>query len=499
LAAAALLPFLVFAAHGAFFASWEMDDAGISYAYARNLATGDGLIAQHGAEPVEGFTNILWVLILASVLPLVESPGLAAKVLSHGFVLCSFLVMAVGMRSWFPRRWFALTTIGLTVSSLLTGFPAWTLSGLENGLYIFLVAVLLVGTTSASDSRRGGVAVAATWVLLFATRPDAAPLIVIPAVIWGRRRYRRAVMTFAPTAAAGFAGMTAFRVLYFGDVLPNTYYAKRAIGSELLALVRWTPSSGLLFGLLGFLLLSAGVLSLYLLAARGPWPAHPTSRRLGALALWLTVIVSYLTFETLPTDWMPEGRLATPIFLLGPLALLSLVRRGKWLLGVTGAALLVSALGYSWRHTPAFANVPPVPFRSVLELADRLDSVGRALHLDRRTTVLLPDIGGALWADQFTVLDLGGLIDRRIARTLRAEDQREFYDYILEQREPDLIWSHGYWEELVNFARDSRVAQEYEILFEEQDRRLYLRSQVAAGLERTELLAAFLESRPSPR
>ena len=47
---AVVLPFSVFLAHGAFFSGWEIDDAGISYAYARNLATGNGLVAQPGRE-----------------------------------------------------------------------------------------------------------------------------------------------------------------------------------------------------------------------------------------------------------------------------------------------------------------------------------------------------------------------------------------------------------------------------------------------------------------
>ncbi len=320
LAVATLLPFSVFVGHGSCFAGWEMDDAGISYAYARNLATGHGLVAQPGAEAVEGFTNLLWVVLLASV--------------------------------------------------------------------------------------------------------------------------------------------------------------------------RWSAPIGLAVGLFGAVLLLGGFMSLDRLASRLGWPGDGEGRSSGALCLWLALGISYLALEILPTDWMPEGRLATPLLLVGPLALLVPARRSKLLLGVVSAVLLTLALGYSARHAPAFRRAPPVPLQSVRELATRLDAVGRLLPGARGATVLLPDIGGALWEDRFTVVDLGGLIDRRIARTLRQENQARFFDYVVERR-PDLIWTHGYWKELADFGREARIAAEYEILFADRDHTLYLRSEAAAGVDRAHLLARF--------
>jgi len=44
---------------------WNVDDAAISFAYARNLADGEGLVAQPGGERVEGYSNPLWVLLLS--------------------------------------------------------------------------------------------------------------------------------------------------------------------------------------------------------------------------------------------------------------------------------------------------------------------------------------------------------------------------------------------------------------------------------------------------
>src|SRR5690348_6795119 len=65
LSLAAAPGFALFVIHGLRFGGWLIDDAGISFAYARNLAAGAGLVAQAGHAPVEGFSNPLWTLLIA--------------------------------------------------------------------------------------------------------------------------------------------------------------------------------------------------------------------------------------------------------------------------------------------------------------------------------------------------------------------------------------------------------------------------------------------------
>jgi hypothetical protein len=45
--------------------AWEVEDAGVGAAYARSVASGFGLVPQIGAERVEGFSNPLWIAMLA--------------------------------------------------------------------------------------------------------------------------------------------------------------------------------------------------------------------------------------------------------------------------------------------------------------------------------------------------------------------------------------------------------------------------------------------------
>ena len=46
---------------------WLVDDAAISMAYAANWTAGHGLVAQPGLPPVEGYSNFLWVVVLAGL------------------------------------------------------------------------------------------------------------------------------------------------------------------------------------------------------------------------------------------------------------------------------------------------------------------------------------------------------------------------------------------------------------------------------------------------
>ena len=59
-----VLVLTVYLAHALYYRGL-IDDAFISFRYAANLVDGHGLVFNHG-ERVEGYTNLLWVLILST-------------------------------------------------------------------------------------------------------------------------------------------------------------------------------------------------------------------------------------------------------------------------------------------------------------------------------------------------------------------------------------------------------------------------------------------------
>ena len=62
-----------------------IEDAGISFAYARNLVEGDGLATYVGGPRVEGYSNPSWTFLIALLYAVGLPPFTTAKVLGWGF------------------------------------------------------------------------------------------------------------------------------------------------------------------------------------------------------------------------------------------------------------------------------------------------------------------------------------------------------------------------------------------------------------------------------
>ena len=213
------------------------DDAFISFRYARNLLEGHGLVFNPG-EYVEGYTNFLWVLELAALWGgLGIPPERAAPWLS---VVCTVgVVAALGV--WLARlpllrhRWLvAWMAFGLLCSSAT--FAVWTSGG---GLETRQFTLFIVGAVvclSLWRSERWGLAAAALSLALAAwTRPEGL-LTGLVCIGWfavqsmadaGRPRpdWRRLAWLAAPFVVL-VAAHYLFRYAYYGEWLPNTYYAK---------------------------------------------------------------------------------------------------------------------------------------------------------------------------------------------------------------------------------------------------------------------------------
>ena len=67
----------VLAAHMLHYGICTQDDAFISFRYAANLIGGDGLVYNAG-EPVEGYTNFLWTVLLAGAMAIGLNPVIAS-------------------------------------------------------------------------------------------------------------------------------------------------------------------------------------------------------------------------------------------------------------------------------------------------------------------------------------------------------------------------------------------------------------------------------------
>jgi len=209
---------------------WYIEDAAITFAYARNLVDGEGLVPWHGGPPVEGYSNALWMYLLAACAFVRLDPWIMAKVLGFLFGAGTIvLTYALGRRAR-PGSFDAAPLFAPALLAGSTQFALWTGSGLENGLFSFL---LVLGTwrtaVEIQDGDRRPVS-AVAFFLLSMTRPDGLMYAAIGflARLVGTLRERQwaALPLWLLAFGLPWGAYNAWRYDYFGWWYPNTYYAK---------------------------------------------------------------------------------------------------------------------------------------------------------------------------------------------------------------------------------------------------------------------------------
>jgi arabinofuranosyltransferase len=234
-AAGLLVSLLVLLGHARVY-EFLTDDAYISFRYARNFAEGFGLVFNPGYERVEGYSNFLWVMLLAGLNRLGIPSEFAANPLSIAMTIGLWAVVV-----WFARRlappgreWLVLVpAFGL---ALTRSVAVWSTSGLETRCFELLVVsgvLRLVVELESLDAGRERKPVASVLLALATlTRPDGlliAGCAYLIAAGWLMRSGWPVLFRFARRQWPFLALVVlhlGFRRLYYDDWLPNTYYAK---------------------------------------------------------------------------------------------------------------------------------------------------------------------------------------------------------------------------------------------------------------------------------
>ncbi len=233
----ALLPWLALLGWLASVSWFLTDDAFISFRYIRNLLEGHGLVFNVG-ERVEGYSNFLWVLELAAVWGILGiKPEHAAPWLSVIYTaatIAALLWWAWRTPSLRCRSLTAWLALGLVCSSAT--FAVWTSGGgLETRQFTFFVVVAVVCLSLYRNNQWGLLTASLSLAAAALTRPEG-PLIAVLCFGWfaiqrmidaGRPRldWRELAFLIVPFAVL-IEGHFLFRYAYYGEWLPNTYYAK---------------------------------------------------------------------------------------------------------------------------------------------------------------------------------------------------------------------------------------------------------------------------------
>ncbi len=422
-----------------------LDDAYISLRYARNLVDGHGLVFNPG-ERVEGYTNFLWVLLGAAWLKAGANAMAGLQWLSVAATLG--LVAAV-------RRLDRLGDAAAALPALiwllpLEAFGYWASTGMETMLFatLFTAAVTLGLREAATGRFRGSSLV---FVLLALTRPEGVLCFALGlggcALVsrlrhgrWPLRRLVRDGLVFALAYGTYFA----WRFVYYGELLPNTFQAKVTGGAEqwlngLINLREWA-STYPLFALI--LLAPAAVLAS---RRRRVLIAQPET-----LAIW-GIAVGWVAYVFLiGGDFMPYLRFFLPVL---PLCA---VLASRMLTIAAGELRTVN------RHLGAIA----IGLFLVQIGANLLTDAAQRAFVAHRTTVVGQEVGryfaetldpdaliavntaGSLpYTSALPTIDMLGLTDRAIARhpvyvvsPLWSGHRRGWGEYVLSRRPRAVVW-----------------------------------------------------------
>lgn len=390
------------------------DDAFISLRYAENLVAGHGLVWNPG-EYVEGYSNFLWTLALTVPFLVGVDPLLFAEIAGLLLFACTLFTTAWVARLLFGRERLAILAVVLLGTNF--SFSSYATGGLETQA----VALLWITTTGLAVGAATPVrllALGSLAALALLTRMDSAVWLVglLAVLLLGlvrAGRLRDVALVLGPSAVALLVWF-AWRLGYYGELLPNTYYVK--LGSET-SILRGLYYLAVFFT--SYLILPIAAL-FAVFAVRVPLRSPALWALNAPLFLWMLYLVG------VGGDFM-EFRFVVPmmpaLFIALAWTVDRLAGRPVWQGALVGM-LLVGSLGHGLFFDRS-------PLKRGFESIPRLDSfvtrpdtgwgdigrlLGRSFGPEDGVSVAVSPAGAIPYYSRLPTIDMLGLNDRWVAR-----------------------------------------------------------------------------------
>jgi hypothetical protein len=396
------------------------DDAYITLRYARYFAAGQGPVWNPG-ERVEGYTDFLWMALIAGMHRLGADLVDASVWLSYASMLAVFVIAWRIWALWAAEEGGALArpavlAVTLLLIALNDSLVFWGFSGLETGMAAALLTLTVyLFMREARGARVPWSALAATAAAM--TRPE---MMLVAAVTGGctlrdaaerrdaasiRRLALWSVM-FVVTYGAYFA----WRYSYYGHVFPNTYYAKVGSGGDFINRgMGYVQAYGLSYLFLPFVM---GAAALVFAGTKGI--RRDAQYVLAVVAAWAFAVIME------GGDAFAHGRFLAPVvpvmYVAGVSGLTVVLARAIPQPRQLAAAGLLTAMLAGLALSRGSAD-PTVP--ADRHARDEREALGRWLHdhVPAGYTVAVYASGAVPYYAQTRALDLLGLTDETIAHS----------------------------------------------------------------------------------
>lgn len=403
------ISFALFSYNAITHGGYAVDDAYIGFRFLDNWLNGYGLVFNPG-EQVEGYTNFLWLVALAP-LRLVGIPAEGAALLIN--VLCVLIVAYASYQS-VSRLTADNLTSAISVWLLIAGYGSfcyWLTAGMEP---LMMTALLCWANAVVLQHNRITALSAVLFAAAVLTRPDAALFAVIAFMFyfpWQLLKEKRKLLDYIYNGVI-FALPLAFHLLwrwsYYGELLPNTYYAKMH------------PNSGLMyqFGVAyldrflwagGAVLFAVTILGL---ANRSLWSRF-------SLMLVTQIIVFCLYIIKVGGDYMLYFRFFIPLIPL--LCILTAVVISKWStqrkLPSWINSIIITTLSLSMTIALAqSSDMEQAPGVRQAHSDNEIFSTWLLQTFPHDTVIAMNLVGLVPYRTGFKTIDMLGLTDKHIAR-----------------------------------------------------------------------------------
>ena len=320
----------------------------------------------NAGERVEGYTHFLWLCLIAAGRRLGLDPVTVAEALgiaSYGAVIVLFAWIGFRLLGR-GRAYLPMTALAL---ALHFDMAVWATGGLETALFTLLLGLGFAALVLSPVDRRRLATAGLCFALAVLTRPDgivpaaAAFAFVAAGARAGRRPLGRDLLTFAALPLLILVPYLAWKLAYYGSLLPNTYYAKSGGGT-------WFRQGFVYIGLylrayLSSFVIALAIPPLFLAIRRGTWRDDPRDR---ALILGIAVILAYLILFVAKVggDFM-YARFVLPavplIYLCGEIGIHRMLDRRRALLAVLLIAVPLLVLSEKGRRDDLYAGAEEGP------------------------------------------------------------------------------------------------------------------------------------------
>jgi len=427
-----IIPFLLLTLHAAYYFNLIIDDAFITFRISRNFTNGNGLVYNIGiGENFEGHSNFLWSMLISGFILLKTSPFLSSKIMGFFSVIITFYLFIKILRALSVRHIIIVTF--LSFFALNSFYIYWSQSGLETPLHSLLLFLVFYFFYLKESKNINQVFFSFALGFLFLSRPEA-PLFILPYLIYDflkiikekqNKKYLILCKTYLPAFLIFFFFM-GFRLIYYHNFLPNTYYAKTWLNFKPYNYI-WDffLSPGVVFPILFF---SSLTIFLY---------RSDITFFLKIMSL-IQIVCSFFFTWYVKGDWMPSFRFLVPVlpffYFMAALAyenLLCSMKKGLLKIISIFFLLLFIILSYSFSRIYRVKN--ETELKESLWFVHIFNNISRGFdppltyvcdHLlpikesknSKPYWIALPDIGYPGYITSFNILDWQGLPNKEVAQ-----------------------------------------------------------------------------------